>query len=197
MDLARPRAFKALEAVVELGEFTQYQVWKKAGTSFDTAHRVVKFLQEKNVVSKTGGKYMVSTWPGLLGLFAAYRTFPKPVASLQLALDQKQALDYLAENKFVLCLTSAWKYYDDYLRDPQLHVYSPSEEKAEKTVSELSQLAKGTLLIHVYLQDLPVTPVKQGKFLATSLPRTVLDLYSSHYAYGTDNWIKRKAEVKL
>lgn len=193
MNLARPRTLKALEALIELGSFTQYSVWKKAGTSFETAHNLVHYLQEKNVVAKTGRNYQVSTWPGLLSLFAAFRTFPKPTAVLQLAMSPKQATEYLAEKRFVLCLTSAWKCYDDYLRDPQLHACAPNAKKAEQAVTELSQLSKGTLVINIYPQDLPISPVKNGKIIATGLPRTLLDLYSSRYAYATDNWIKKQA----
>jgi len=191
--MAKPKTLKALEAVIELESFTQYAVWKKAATSFDTAHNLVHFLQEKNVVAKTAKGYRVTTWPGLLGLFAAYRTFPKPIETLQLAMSRKEAEGYFSSKKFILCLTSAWKYYDDYLRDPQLHYYWPNGNFPEAALNELTQIAKGTTIINFYRPDLPVTPVKHGSSLATSLPRTILDLYSSHYAYGTDNWIKKKA----
>jgi len=193
MNLARARTLKALEAVVELGSFTQYSVWKKAGTSFETAHNLVHYLAQKNVVAKTGKHYRVTTWPGLLALFVAFRTFPKPIATLQLALSSKQAMDFFTEKGFVFCLTSAWRYYDDYLRDPQLHAYAPSAKKAGLAITELSQLSKGTTVINIYPQDLPLSPVKRGKILATGLPRTLLDLYSSRYAYATDNWIKKQA----
>ena len=193
MNLARARTVKALEAAIELGSFSQYSVWKKAGTSFETAHNLVRYLEQKNVVAKTGRRYQVTTWPGLLALFVAFRTFPKPIASLQLALNSKQAMEYFAGKSFVLCLTSAWRYYDDYLRDPQLHAYAPSAKKAEQAIAELSQLSRGTTVINIYPQDLPVSPVKHGQILATDLPRTLLDLYSSRYAYATDNWIKKQA----
>lgn len=193
MDLAKPKTLKALEAVMELGAFTQYAVWKKAGTSFETAHKLIHYLQEKNVVAKPGKKYEITTWPGLLNLFTAYRTFPKPVATLKLAIGNKQAREYLADKGFIYCLTSAWQYYDDYLRDPQLHAYAPDANRARQAIGELSHLSKGTTIINIYPQDLPVLPTKHGRSLSTSLPRTLLDLYSSHYAYATDNWIKKKA----
>ncbi|MBI5035931.1 hypothetical protein HZC09_01180 [Candidatus Micrarchaeota archaeon] len=193
MDLAKPKALRALEAVMELGSFTQYRVWKKAGTSFATAHNLIHYLQEKNVVAKIGKKYAITTWPGLLGLFAVYRTFPKPIATLQLAMPAKKADEYFTTNKFIRCLTSAWERYDDYLRDPQLHFYSPGAEATESSLSELSHLPKGTTIVNIYLQDLQVSPVKHGRSLSTSLPRTLLDLYSSNYAYAAENWIRKKA----
>ncbi len=193
MDLSKPKALKALEAVLELGSFSQYRVWKKAGTSFATAHNLVHYLEEKRVVAKAGKEYKITTWPGLLGLFAAYRTFPKPLVTLQLSIGLKEAEKYVDSKGFIRCLTSAWKYYDDYLLDPQLHVYAPSQKMVDEALAELSQLPKGTLLIHVYPQDLVVSPAKRGSVLVTGLQRTLLDLYSSHYAYATDNWIKKKA----
>jgi len=193
MNLARPKALKALEAVIELGSFTQYQVWKRAGTSFDTAHRLVHFLEEKRVVAKIGKSYRVSSWPGLLNLFSAFRSFPKPIAVLQLSLSPAQAEKYLSEKQFAYCLSSAWRHYDDYFGDPQTNAYASSAEQAEKAVRELSQLPKGTTVINIYPQDLPVEPIKKGNSLITGLPRTLLDLYSSKYAYAADNWIKKKA----
>ncbi|MFA6329446.1 MAG: hypothetical protein WCX64_02045 [Candidatus Micrarchaeia archaeon] len=194
MDLAKPKTLAALEAIIELEKFSQYEVWKKAGTSFGTAHYLVNFLQEKHVISKTGKKYSILTWPGLLSLFAAYRTFPKPLATYHLAISVEAAKDFLNEKGFTYCLTSAWKYYDDYLRDPTIHVYSPTDGHAQNAVQELSQLAKGTTIINVYPQDVPVKSTKKKEVLLTSFSRTLLDMYSSNYAYGTDNWIKKKAE---
>ena len=192
MDLAKPKTLAALEAIIELESFSQYEVWKKAGTSFGTAHYLVNFLQEKHVISKAK-KYSVLTWPGLLALFAAYRTFPKPLASYHLAISVEDAKDFLNEKGFTYCLTSAWKYYDDYLRDPTIHVYFPTGGNAQNAMQELSQLAKGTTIINVYPQDIPVKPTKKKEVLLTSFSRTLLDMYSSNYAYGTDNWIKKKA----
>lgn len=193
MNLAKEKTLAALEAIVELGTFSQYEVWKKAGTSFIIAHNLVHYLLQKSVVAKTGKKYMITSWPGLLSLFVAFRTFPKPLATLQLAISPENAKHYLQENGFTYCLTTAWQYYDDYLRDPQIHVYAPSKAKAEQSIREMSQLAKGSTIINIYLQDIPVKPVGKKGALLTSLPRTLLDIYSSHYAYGTDNWIKKKA----
>jgi len=193
MDLSKPKALKALEALMELGSFSQYEVWKKAGTSFGTTHKLVHYLEEKRVVAKSGKKYEITTWPGLLGLFAAYRTFPKPVATLQLSLGLEETEAYVNSLGFIRCLTSAWKHYDDYLTDPQVHVYAPDAATVEKALAELSQLPKGTTVLDVYPQDLAVRPVKRGPVSLTSLQRTLLDLYSSRYAYATDRWIRKKA----
>jgi hypothetical protein len=193
MDLAKEKTMAALEAIIELESFSQYGVWKKSGTSFITAHNLVHYLLQKNVIAKVDKKYTITSWPGLLSLFSAFRTFPKPIATLQLAISLDDAKAHLQEKGFIFCLTTAWQYYDDYLRDPQVHVYAPSKAKAEQAIKELSQLAKGTTIINIYLQDAPVKPVSKKGMQLTSLPRTLLDLYSSHYAYGTDNWIRKKA----
>ena len=193
MNLSKPKTEKALEAIISLEAFTQYEVWKKAGTSFETAHNLVKFLEQKNVIAKTGKKYSITTWPGLLSLFAAYRTFPKPTATLQLAIGEKQFKEILCKNGFTLCLTSAWQHYDDYLHGGNMHAYYPDEKTLQKLVKEASQLPKGLTIAYLYPQDIPQKPEKKGKQNITSFPRTLLDMYSSHYAYGTSNWIKKKA----
>ena len=193
MDLAKEKTIAALEAIIELESFSQYGVWKKSGTSFITAHNLVHYLLQKNVIAKVDKKYAITSWPGLLSLFSAFRTFPKPIATLQLAISLDDVKAHLQEKGFIFCLTTAWQHYDDYLRDPQVHVYAPSNAKAKQAINELSQLAKGTTVINIYPQDVPVKPVSKKGMQLTSLPRTLLDLYSSHYAYGTDNWIRKKA----
>jgi len=181
-----------LEAIIEQHSFTQYGLWKTTGVAFGTAHNVVKFLEQKKVVAKSGKKYVITSWPGLFALFSAFRSFPKPLASLQLAMSVKGAERYLADKKFIFCLTSAWRHYDDYLHDPQLHVYAPGRTEAEQAMKELSRLAKGNTIVNIYPQDLEVRPIRK-KILFTSLPRTLLDLSSSQYAYGTENWIRKQA----
>ena len=193
MDLSKQKTEKALEAIIELEAFTQYEVWKKAGTSFETAHNLVHFLQQKNVIAKTDKKYAVTTWPGLLSLFAAYRTFPKPTATLQLAIDEKQFQEILCKKGFTLCLTTAWSHYDDYLYGGNIHAYYPDEKTLQNLVKEASQLPKGLTTTYLHPQDIPVQPEKKGKLQITSFARTLLDMYSSNYAYGTSNWIKKKA----
>jgi len=193
MDVSKPKALKALEALMELGSFSQYEVWKKAGTSFATAHKLVHYLEEKGVVAKASKKYVVSTWPGLLSVFAVHRTFPKPVASLSLSMNFKDALRYFDREGFIRCLTTAWSSYDDYVRDPELHFYASDADAVSRGLAELSQMPKGTTLVNIYMQDLAVTPVKGSGYLLTGLFRTLLDLYSSKYAYAAERWIKKKA----
>jgi len=193
MNLIRKKTLAALETLIELESFTQSEVGLKAGISPMPVYNLVHFLLQKNVLAKVGKKYAITSWPGLLSLFAAFRTFPKPVATLQLAISSEEAKQYLQEKGFIYCLTTAWQYYDDYLHDNQLHAYAPNKVVAEQIIKELSQLASGTTVIHLYLQDLPVEAVELHGIHLSSLPRTLLDLYSSHYAYGTDNWIRKKA----
>jgi len=193
MDLSKPKALKVVEAILSGGAFTQYGLWKKAGVSFGTAHNVVKYLEQKGCVGKVGDKYAITSWYGLLGLFHAYYSFPKSTASFQLAAEPKQVAKYLSENGCVLCLTTAWQHYDDYLHDRQVHAYLPS--KHAEIISELSTQPKGNLPVSLYLPELPVEPVKSKGLLMTRLPRTLLDMYSSHYSYGTSNWISKQAKA--
>jgi hypothetical protein len=107
-------------------------------------------------------------------------------------------LKYLAQNGCTFCLTTAWAYYDDYLRDPAVHAYLPSDRKQQdEIINELAAQPPGMLAVFLYPQDLAVTPVKFKGLPLTSEIRTLLDLYTSNYAYGVQPWIKKKVEKML
>lgn len=216
MDISKPKALLVVQAILSSYSFTQYGLWKKTGVSFGQVNKVVRYLEEKRVVGRSGGKYQIRSLPGILQLFTAFRTFPKPAAVFQVTGEAQPILSFLAEEGCVFCLTTAWQHYDDYLRDGAIHAYLPSSDSASKRIiAQLSTLAKGNRMVFLYPQDLPVKPVKVrntvfkvgdsvgGAFNdfkplkqlpATTEVRTLLDIYTSHYAYGTDNWIKRKGE---
>lgn len=217
MDISRPKALTVVETVLSRFKFSQYQIWKQTRVSFGQVNRVVRFLIEKKAVMKVGKQYQVSSYGGVLQLFAAYRTFPKPTATFQVVGNPQGVLSYLAENGCTFCLTTAWQHYDDYLHDEAVHAYLPADAAAqEKILAELSGQPKGVQPIYLYLQDIPVEPVKvPNTFFKKSEPsnepfsesieplkqlpvtseiRTLLDMYSSNYAYGVQNWVTRKVE---
>lgn len=218
MDISKPKALLVVEAILSSFKFTQYQLWKQTGVSFGQVNKVVNYLVEKRVVGKVGKYYQVTSFGGVLALFSAYRTFPKPVATFQVTGGMQEIFSYLAEQGCTFCLTTAWQHYDDYLRDGAVHAYLPADDViVKKVLAELSTQPKGIQLVYLYLQDLPVKPAKalnkvflvKGKRAAKpfeepfkplkQLPvtpeiRTILDMYSSHYAYGVQNWVNKKVE---
>lgn len=218
MDISKPKALKVVEAILSNFKFTQYHVWKQTGVSFGQVNKVVKYLIEKNAVSKMEKHYQVTSYGSVLQIFVAYRTFPKPTAVFQIVGDTQGILSYLTEQDCTFCLTTAWQHYDDYLHDGAIHAYLPADEKTQKKVlAELSAQPKGIQQVYLYPQDLQVKPVKVPNTVfgkkekhfgkpfkepikplkhlpVTSEIRTLLDMYSSNYAYGVQNWITKKVE---
>ncbi len=216
MDISKPKALKVVEAVLSSFRFSQYQIWKQTGVSFGQVNKVVKYLIERRAVMKIDKKYQVTSYSGVLALFVAHRTFPKPEAAFQVVGEKQEILRYLAEHGCTFCLTTAWRHYDDYLHDGAIHAYLPADLNAQKQIiAEMSAQPNGIQLINLYPQDIAVEPVKEpnktidkndkqppGPFSEplkplknlplTSEIRTLLDMYSSHYAYGVQNWITKK-----
>ncbi|GEM_PF-1753475 len=216
MDISKPKALLVVEAILSSFEFTQYQLWKQTGVSFGQVNKVVNYLVKKGAVGKVGKRYQVTSYGWVLQLFLAHRTFPKPVATFQITIGRQEIFSYLAEQGCTFCLTTAWQQYDDYLHEGAVHAYLPADDKiVKKVLAELSAQPNGLQLVQLYLQDLPVKPAKalnkwgKGKqagkpfeepfkplkyLPVTSEIRTLLDMYSSHYAYGVQNWITHKVE---
>jgi hypothetical protein len=216
MDISKPKGLKVIEAVLSTRKFTQYQIWKQVGVSFGHVNKVVKHLIEKNAVTKVGSHYQLTSYGSVLQLFAAHRTFPKPAAVFQVAGETQQILSYLAENNCIFCLTTAWQHYDDYLHDSAIHAYLPTNKQMQdKIMDELSGQPKSINTIYLYPRDIPVEPFKVKNIVlgkgekkssdpfqeresqlkqlpVTSETRTLLDMYSSHYAYGVQQWITKK-----
>ncbi len=218
MDISKPKALKVIEAILSSFKFTQYKIWKQTGVSFGQVNKVVKHLIEKNAVTKVGNHYQLTSYGSVLQLFSAHRTFPKPIAMFQVTGETQQILSYLAENNCTFCLTTAWQHYDDYLHDGAIHAYLPTDKQTQdKVIAELSAQPKSINAIYLYPQDLPVEPTKVKNTVfgkgekqssdpfaehapplehlpVTSETRTLLDMYSSHYAYGVQQWITEKVE---
>jgi hypothetical protein len=217
MDISKPKSLKVVETILADYEFTQYALWKKTGISFAQVNKVVNYLKEKNAVTKTSnGKYQIAAYIGILQLFSAYRTFPKPTATYQLLGEPQDALAYLAEHGCTFCLTTAWQHYDDYLHDGAIHAYLPKDAAKQKSIiTELSAQPKGLQPIYLYNQDLPIETVKVAnnvfpkpttkepfeshaeplaKLPVTMPTRTLLDMYTSHYAYGVQQWIANQVK---
>jgi hypothetical protein len=187
MKVTSGETYKIIKAILKLKKFKQYQISKEEDVTFSLVNRVVNWLVLQRYVAKRTGYYELVSPSAILGLFPLYRKM-KPYETLDVALPAKQALEIL-NGSGALCLTSALSYYDDYYRDPAIHVYLQDE----KILNELKSLQKGYTHIEVYREDLnshDFTIIK-GQKITTKI-RTMIDLFCANKAYAAERLIKKE-----
>ena len=148
MKVTSRETYKIISAILELKKFKQYQISKNENVTFSLVNRVVNWLVAQKYVAKRTGHYELVSPSAILGLFPLYRKM-KPYEALDVAIPAKEVLNIL-KGRGILCLTSALSYYDEYYRDPAIHVYL----KDEKILNELKSLQRGYTHIEIYREDL-------------------------------------------
>lgn len=179
--------YKVISAMLEMKRFTQYKISKERGVTFSLVNRVVNWFVAGGAVAKRTGHYELVSAAGIFSIFPIYRKL-KPFATFNLEADREQVLE-LAGKDAVLCLTSALSYYDDYYRDPSIHLYSPSEQ----FLKEIVNLRKGYTHVELYFDDMHGNGVtKKNGQAVTDKVRTVVDLFCNNKAYVAERLVKRE-----
>jgi hypothetical protein len=189
--ITSPKAYKVVRYILEKGKFNQLETSASTGVSIGMVNRVTKWLIERGYAARSNGGYELIMPAALLTLFPVYRRMEGLAgATFKLGISEKELSALLKKHKAVLCLTSASQYYDQYIRDPSLHVYSESSELK----AELGRYASGLTAITIYSPDIPLegdTETKKGFFLTTEL-RTMIDLLCSNKAYAAESMIRKR-----
>ena len=187
MKVTSRETYKIIRAALRLKKFRQYQISKEEDVTFSLVNRVVNWLVSQKYVVKRTGYYELVSLSAIIGLFPLYRKM-KPYVTFDVALPAKQVLEIL-KGKGALCLTSALSYYDDYYRDPAIHVYLQNE----KILNELKSLQKGYTHIEIYSEDLNSDDFAtiKGQKITTRI-RTIIDLFCANKAYAAERLIKKE-----
>ncbi|MFA5929830.1 MAG: hypothetical protein WC861_03020 [Candidatus Micrarchaeia archaeon] len=179
--------YKIISAMLEMKKFTQYQISKERGVTFSLVNRVVNSFVSLGCVAKRTGYYELVSAPAIFGIFPIYRKL-KPFATFNVELNKEQVLELAGKNA-VLCLTSALANYDDYYRDPSIHLYSSDE----RFLKEIINLRKGYTHIELYLDDMHGNGIaKKNGQAVTDKVRTVVDLFCNNKAYVAERLVKRE-----
>lgn len=187
MKVTSKQTFRVVKAMLELGRFKQYEISKKEGVTFSVVNRVVNWFVYQGLVAKRKGYYELVSPAGILNLFPLDRRMA-PARAIDVELKPREVLEKL-KDKGVLCLTSALPYYDNYFRDPSIHVYLEDHG----LINEFRSARPGYTKIFTYDQDLPVNnAVKHGGQLVTDEVRTIIDLFCSNKSYAAERLVKRK-----
>ncbi len=189
MKLTSPQCYKVIRFALEKGEFKQIEVHRATGVAFSWVNKVVNWMVDHQYAARRLGGYKLIAPAALAESLALFRRMEKlAVASFQVNESEGELAKLLAQNNAVLCLTTALGRYDDYFRDPAIHVYGNS-----KLVEGLKQLPPGRTKITVYDDDLKQESdfEKDKRMLVTKKTRTIVDLLCSQRSYAADQLIKK------
>ena len=187
MKVTSKETYKIIRALLELKKFKQYQISKKEKVTFSLVNRVVNWLVSQKYVVKRIGHYELVSAPAIFGLFPLYRKM-KPAETFDVVLSPKEVIEML-KGKGTLCLTSALSYYDNYYRDPVIHLYLEDQ----KILKDLKELKKGYTHIEVYHEDLNSNDfiTTKGQRITNKI-RTIIDLFCANKAYAAERLIKKE-----
>jgi hypothetical protein len=173
--------------MLNLKKFTQYEISKQEKISFSLVNRVVNWFLSRGYVAKRTRYYEVISPTAIFNLFPIYRKL-KPYEVLDIDIQEEQLYNILGKNaKF--CLTTALSRYDNFFRDPAIHIYLDDSQ----ILSNLKKFPKGYSHIEVYKEDLNKNDFIENKgVLITSKTRTIIDLFCAKKAYAAERMIKKE-----
>ena len=189
MKLTSPKTYRVVRFALEKGVFKQTEARDACGVAFGLANRVTNWLVARGYVAKEPGGYRVIAPAALAQAFSYFRRMEElKTAFFDVGTSPAALKKLFKEHDAVLCLTSALQHYDDYFRDPAIHVYA-----TPALVTALKQLPPGRTRIEVYADDLqePKDFVKEKGVVVTGRIRTLIDLACSQRAYAADRLVKK------
>ena len=126
-------AYEQLFYILANPQFTQRQMAR----DIDVPHgsKITSFIgwleelgyvsRSYDIVTKTKA-YSVKSPLSLIDFFSRYRKMEDlKLDSFELGTDRPEVMKYLKSKGAIFCLTTSLGYYDEYFRDPLLHVYLP------------------------------------------------------------------------
>ncbi len=189
MKLNSPKTYKVVRFTLETGSFKQLEAQKATGVSFGLVNRVTNWMKSRKFVAKEPGGYNVIAPAALAQTFSLFRQMGDlRTSEFMVDINPQKLESIIKEHGAAYCLSSALSYYDDYFRDPSIHVYG--SKKLEKT---LNNLPSGRTRIDVYRDDLQENAdiISAKGIRKTTKIRTIIDLLCSERAYAADRLIKK------
>ena len=122
---------KILYYILENPRFSQRPMADELGLKHgETVSSFIKWLEELKYVKKTfetgKGKprYEVPSRAALLNFYNRHRNMnDEKIKTYPIGRNYESVQKFLSDNGAIMCLTTALQFYDDYFRDPSIHVY--------------------------------------------------------------------------
>ena len=154
----------------------------------------VRWLEDLKFVKKTfetgRGKprYEVPSRVALLNFYTRHRNMnEEKIATYSIGRNYESIRKYLNKNGGIMCLTSALQFYDDYFRDPSIHVYVENR----KLLDVIPKQRRGDVKIHLYEYRYADITRKKNGIRITSPTRTIMDLYCNNMGNAAEQLIPK------
>lgn len=189
-------SYQQLYYILGHPKFVQRQMAKeldiKHGGKIQT---FVKWLEDLKLVVRTyetkKGKatYEVPSRDALLTFYSRFRNMKNEQMerTYQIGIDRKETIQFLSDNGGIMCLTTALQFYDNYFRDPTIHVYVKDPILLAKVHSQV----EGKIKVVLYNFELPDESKIVEGVNVTSPIRTIIDLYCNNMSYAAEQFIKK------
>ena len=189
-------AYPMLYYMLTNTEFLQRKMAADLGIHFGkTVNDFVHWLIDLGYIQRTGTSvrgarnYQVVNPAGLIGFYAHFRKMQK-IDTFVLGNSREEMINYFAEHGLIFCLTTALSFHMNYVLDPAINVYLPSE-KENLLSDDLRKQIRGKVTVNVYEYDIPdsgLLTINSKK--VTSKMRTIIDLYCDNKAFAAEELIK-------
>ncbi|MFH0714235.1 MAG: hypothetical protein V1847_00425 [Candidatus Diapherotrites archaeon] len=180
MDLASAKKMVIVHYLLEKGASSQYQAKKNLKLGMSTVNQTFNFLEEKEVLKKENGKYVVVEPVSLLELVAFFRNMNSlKVLEVSTSLEKEQVLKLLPKT-VVFCLETALEQYSNYYKSNKVCFYAG--EKASSALKPKLAVFPGTKTQVVAFKQKPkflsnqIFKDKAGLRFTEKI-QTVIDLY--------------------
>ncbi len=187
--LTSDKTYKVIRYLLKNGRFAQSRVHNETGVSAGRVNQVVQWLMRTGYVRKAACRYELIAPLAVVKLFPLARSMKEQIIfSREVDVENEDIVKWLTGKGAVFCLTTALQQYDTYFRDPAVNIYAD-----EKAALELERLPAGLTRVNVYKPDMNLesdTTEKDG-VKATSMERTVIDLFCDNKAYAAERLVKR------
>ncbi len=148
----------------------------------------LKFVRKTMETEKGKPRYEVPSRTALLSFYSRFRDMNKEkISTYSIGRDYDSVRKYLSDNGAIMCLTTALQLYDDYFRDPEIHVYVENP----KLLEIIPEQHGGKIKVHLYEYYYPDITKTIDEIRATSPTRTIMDLYCSNKAYAAEQLIPK------
>lgn len=186
---------KMLYYILEHPRFSQRPMADELGwTHNEKVSSFVRWLEDLQYVKKTfetgKGKprYEVPSRAALLSFYSRHRNMAdEKIGTYDIGLDYNTIKKYLSDNGGIMCFTTALQSYDDYFRDPSIHVYAENR----KLLDIIPKQSKGVVKVHLYAYKYADITRKVDGIRITSPTRTIMDLYCNNMAYAAEQLIPK------
>lgn len=184
LSVTTPATYRLLrEAFTRKEPFLQSDLARPANASVTQAHRVVRWLADRQHVERLGdGRYRTRGAAAVVNAVFPYQRTMKAALAVSITVrgTKKDATEALVREGAVLCLETALEEYSQFFRADRICIYHADPEQLKR---QLTPSEGGVLPVQIYRADIPLDGDIEANRRTTKF-RTVVDLACDGRVYA-------------